>query len=300
MHCVLLSSPFGAQSWHMRRSVEMLGYHKEEMVVRALVTVGLENRLEGTPNFLRILHRGKVNAYLRPAWKLPAHPDELAHWERAGTPADSPARQTVLNKLYRAAFDDTNVLCQKLKLTGWDEYQRIEPVPVMPCKPNLSLEQITPTERGWSMLPEFCSSNEAHIPFTIWTLGPFTEPGLHLIAFELEFSAETYRELVKGDEFTVDGPQRLVARIKQDDLSRLPEPKRGCWQERLAPFETGHLVGESYDVIILRPPFADLVESLGGCGIALAPLQPMCKGTAVGDRFMTVDQAFTMAFRYAS
>ncbi len=304
MHCVLLSSPLGSGYWRLRRSVEVIGYHGEDDTARILVILAVTNTAPpSTKNYLRIMHRGNVEAFLRDAWPLPDHYDEAARWKQIGAADGGKAgsRGNVLIKLYREAFKEVgDELLQIEALTGWDEFLPIDPpVRVFACGLRSCLDGVKESPRGHLIEPEVPSpSADTYSPFTSWKLGPFIEPGLHLLALELTFTGETYKELVTRGEFTIDGPQRLLARVKHDDLARLSDRERTEWQSRLDKFE-GHslLLGQSYDVIILRDPFADPIQMLGGTGIARAPKQPMCKNTPVADRFVTTNQAFSIALR---
>jgi hypothetical protein len=292
MLCILLNSPQGAGTWRMRRSVEVLAFHEAKEEVEILFGLYVENRLaSGTPNFLGIMHRGNVECFLQPAWPLPLHPAEARNRLSKG----------VFQEIYGDLFRDIGGRPRQVStLTAWDgelfldAEKQVEPI----VWPPEELRRGEKTEFGWPFPSEGCSKPLGrYIPFTTWKLGPFIEATSYLITFVLRITGETYRKLVDRDnEFTVDGPERLLSRITYDDLYRLPQEERALWHERLERFRSSLLLmGEGYDVIILHAPYSDAVEPLNGSlAIGQAPKQP-----PHADRFVTANQGFSMALRYA-
>jgi hypothetical protein len=294
MLCIVLNAPYGTESWRMRRSVEVLGFHEQAREVHIQLGLYLENRYEQGPNYLRMLHRGNVECFLQPAWPFPSHPDEALSGE------------SVLRDLYAPIFEDRGgTIMQVNTLTAWDS-------PVTYPTPQHAVAwgpQTGICVPGWGvpLVPEMNDSERAsgrYYPFTSWSLGPFAEQTSYLITCSLRVSGATYDELVHSKpHFGVDGPERLLRRIRYDDLYRLPDDARGLWERELEPFEQSSITnGEGYDVIVLRSPLADSVERLrGSIGVAAAPKQPLRRdGQQVADRFITSDQAFSMTLRYAA
>jgi len=283
MHCVLLNSPCGDAYWRIHRSVEVLGYHEQE--VRILLALYLENLAPtGTENYLGMMHRGHVECKIVPAWPLPQHPDEVK--------AELRAKDSILRQLYEPAFTQIDGRLVQLKgLTTWDTWHSVKERRVIPEKDGWKLTRS-------SEIPYMDSGG--WVPFTTWRIGPFTESAFYLITCVLGFTGETYRELVdRESDFTVDGPMRLLARVR-DDLLRLPQQDRARWVGELARFECSHLLpGDGYDVIILAPPLAEEVRTSGQIGIASAPLQPDRGSRHLADRFIASDQRFSMVVEYA-
>jgi len=284
--CVVLNAPNGNRTWRMRRSVEMLSFHQAKKHVRVLLGFFLKNC--APDNFLGVMHQGEVDLYVHPAWPLPHHPNE------------DDAERGILEELYGGLFSEAaakssrsdTVLHQQSTLTAWDKLVRVEqPQTLHAWRPFDGLVQrLEPEPRP----------SESYVPFTTWRLGPFKELTSYLITVELRIGGETYKRLVEREtQFTVDGPERLLSTFRYMELPRVPQRQRAAWSERLAAFENQKLLlGEGYDIIVLRPPFGDAVEFLrGGLGIAPAGLQP---SNNTGLRFTTVDQAFSIGLRYAN
>jgi len=283
MHCVLLNSPCGDAYWRLHRSVEVLGYHDTE--VRILLALYLENLAPaGVENYLGMMHRGHVECAIVPAWPLPQHPDEPQSRHSAKT--------CVLRQLYGAAFfEDSRGLFQRKGLTKWDAWHSVDERRVIPEKDSWKLKRTSECLHA---------ETGAWVPFTTWRLGPFTESTFYLVTCVLRFAGETYHELVdQRDNFTVDGPSRLLTRIKYEDLFRLPREDREKWIRQIEPFDSARLLlSDEYDVIILAPPLANEVHAYSKIGISLARLQPVHEGRHLGDRFITSDPGFSMIVKY--
>jgi hypothetical protein len=292
--CILVNSPLGNDSWRMRRSVEVLGFHQGDREMRILVGLYVENRLPaGADNYLGIMHRGNMECFVQPAWPLPLHPDE------------SIGDGGVLHQIYGDLFEEIEGEVFQIKtLTAWDDSFEIKRERPIPWHPKRISEDRLVESWGWPWEPETLpASVEECVPFTTWKFGPFADPTSYLITFALRIRGKTYDKLVDRDrEFTVEGPEHLLSRIKYDDLLRLSDQEQSKWRQRLEPFESSRLLfgSEGYDVIILNPPLADRVLALGGSiGIVPAPKQPTSRGVPTGERFITSNQAFSMTLRYA-
>lgn len=290
MHCIVMSSPKGKEAWKIYRSVEILGYHQTDRRVKILFTILAENMLASEPNVLRFLHRGNVRCQVVQSWPLASHPDERDHNVKG-----------ILETLYGKAFEESegHVLRRNV-LSCCDVWEKIETQNIVDW-PAVSLSSLN-TEKGGYLPQEDPPDNaDDYVPFCTWTLPPFPEKGLYLIAFSLQFSGETYRRLVEREPtFSVDGPERVLSVIEYDDFVNYGENKLAQWQARLAEFQddSKRLAGESYDVIILGDPLADDVEvqqEMCIRGIHVAPMQPITRAK----RFVTTDQSFTLPLKYA-
>jgi hypothetical protein len=288
MHCVLLNSPCGDGYWRLHRSVEVLGYHEQE--VQILLALYLENLApDGMENYLSMLHRGRVECNFVPAWPLPQHPDEAMAGHRA--------KDCVLRQLYESAFTrQGGTLTQRKGLTKWDTWHSVAERRVIPKLENRD------DRETWQMSESRCSETGSWVPFTTWRLGPFKESAFYLVTCALRFTGETYNELVdRKRNFTIDGPLRLLTRLKCEDLLRLSARERTKWASELSRFEDSHLLlGDEYDVIILVPPLAEQVRTYGQIDIASAPLQPARGRQKIAERFITSDHRFSMALEFAA
>jgi hypothetical protein len=280
MHCIVVSAPLGDDTWRIRRSVEIIGYHQAERRARILIGMYLENRkCLGTENYFDVLHRGPVHCTLSPAWPPPQHADE----RMAGVTT------CLLRELYEEAFEeDSGRLFQVKALTAWDEWRKIDHTSVVSVgeATGVRCDEICPSTRTDTL----CD----YVPFTTWRLGPFRERCSYLVVLEMQFDGHTYDDLLgRGTEFTVDGPTRVLARIREEDFARLPPNELENWTNRLDAFEKGLLLqGEGYDVVILAPPLADELQLCRWSGVSPAPIQP-----SNGRRFLTANEEFSIAFR---
>jgi hypothetical protein len=292
MHCIVLSSPKGSGTWRIHRSVEILGYHHAERRVSILFALLAENLLEGLPNSLRFLHRGKLDCHVVSAWPLPKHPDE------------KPSAEGVLSNVYGHLFQmaDGRVL-GVTKLTAWDSEEPLtseERVPILNWAETPGLLPAGEQRHRWPPDPPPPDAS-GHVPFTTWTLSPFNEKGFYLVSFELQFEGATYARLLHAHPvvFTVDGPERLLGRIEYEDMVEVGRAEVDSWLQRLGDFKDSSKRPPclSYDVIILGPKYGDEVrraEHYCANGIYLAPRQP-----SVGaERFLTADQFFTLPLEY--
>jgi hypothetical protein len=278
--CVVVSAPNGnSNSWVMRRSVEVLSFHRADKEVRVLLGLFVQNKKSN--NVLGIMHQSNVDLLVHPAWPFPRHPDERGR------------RHGILDELYGGLFrEDRGRLYQTHTLTAWDENLKIAEQEVRAWAPyGRTIKRIE---------PDISVGPHTYVPFTTWTLGPFPEVCSYLITFELQIKGPAYQYLVAPERsFTVDGPERLLSTFRYGELPRVHSRHRDQWRKSLDTFEKHKLlIGEGYDIVVLRPPLGDAIEFFrGGMGIAPASIQP---SDEVALRFTTVDQSFSIGLRYAS
>lgn len=295
MHCIVLSSPGGKNAWYIRRSAEVLGYHRAERRANILFMLLAKNcDSSGRPNTLAFLHRGNNSFKLVKPWPLPCHLDERP--ERSGG-------KGVLQRLYGKAFEEdaqARRLYRQQVLAPGDTWYPGKQTVVTPWR-GAAQETESPKPKGF----------DGYVPFTCWTLGPFKSPGYYLIAFELEVAGESYDRLVEERPFfTIDGPYRLLDEIQYGDLPRVPQRERGQWTRLLGPFkdETKRLDSASYDLVILGAgtkadsmhTSADRIvveEDIRPCSACEAPMQDHA---SISKRFLTFDPFFSIAVKYAA
>lgn len=286
MHCIVLSAPRGRDTWKLRRSVEIIGYHRDREEVEILFLLYAENKLpvEEGENCLCMMHRGNVECRWKPSWPLPYHRDEETAGRRDGV--------SIAASLYEPAFElQYGELSRVRTLRPWDSWETITPHVVHRWHAASDKRKLDPQGPRRPL--------DEYIPFTSWEIGNFTEPGLYLMSFALRFKGETYKRLVgRQPQFTIDGPERLLTRAKYEILNR---EDREVWSEKLALFERGTVFSEKgYDVIILNPPLADKIDTFTPSGMAQAPLQPKSGGRLLGTRFITLSHEFTIRGQYAT
>jgi len=271
--------------------VEIIGYHATDRTIKILLALIVENMAEnGVKNDLRLMHAGTPDCFVVPPWPLPKHPDE------------EPDSKGILDQLFGHAFESGSGGLKRTKgLTSWDE---CHPIPETPIVTFQSGGDHNPLLGGSFVMPEQGIPTDGRVaPFTVWKFGPFTQKAAHLITLGLRFAGSSCDQLLGPGqvEFTVDGPLRLVTRIKLEDLSDFSSETRRAWVDRITPFEEANhlLMGEGYDVIILREPLADRVELVGEIGIARAAKQPVQRGVQIADRFVTTHRHFSILARLA-
>ena len=290
MHCIVLSSSTGEANWRIHRSVEVLAYHRQQELVRALVWLVAEN-LSNHDEYLRMLHRGNVVCKPDKAWPPPRHSDEPVEQSSPGA----------LQALYGEGFDSSSAGdIQWIKeLTPWDSWLEFATPPAICAPANLDAT----VESALADLPDSKPSvNGEYRPFTVWNVGPFPARQTSLVAFHLEFGGATYSKLVGTNSlFTIDGPRRLLSRIMNYDLLSVQDrTRRQAYQNQIGKFldPATRLSADGYDVVILRPAVSDGVEVLENeCrnGIYAAPRQ----APAIAHRFLTTNQSFTITLRYS-
>jgi hypothetical protein len=296
MHCIVLGAPRGKDSWELRRSIELLGFHRENEEVRILFLLYGKNKLpiEEGENCLLMMHRGDVQCWWQPSWPLPLHWDE----EDAGIEPDC----SILMKLYGEAFElgseHPKHLSRVNRLSQWDSWEDVEPEVVHRWQPSCGVTVGRNVDEKIFVPPHFpVLSLDEDVPFTSWKIGNFTKPGLFLMTFALKFSGESYRRLVtQQSQFTIDGPERLLTRTKYEVLNR---EDRDIWTEQLSLFEREPVLSErGYDVILLGSPLADRIETIAPSGMAQAPRQAESNGEPLAKRFITLSHDFTMLAQY--
>jgi len=134
-------------------------------------------------------------------------------------------------------------------------------------------------------------------PFTSWRIGPFRKKGPVLMSLEIKLVGESYRELVaQGRTFSIDGPERLLSRIKYSYIPCLAKEQQCLWKKECNKFRNYFNTGQSYDIVLLGKNFADEVKILEKSGVTEAPLQLSSKD--IGMRYITDDSNFTMTLKY--
>jgi hypothetical protein len=285
MHCFAISAPNGRDTWELRRSIEVIGYHRYREEVQILFLLYGENKCKD--NCLRMMHRGNVECCWLPSWPLPRHPSEK--------PTSVEETPSILGNLYGEAFELVDGGLFRVKtLLPWDSWETIKPRIVHPWRPSSGSPRMAGASEDMLISPEFPHPRlDEYVPFTSWRIGNFMEPGLFLMTFAMRFSGETYRRLVgRQTQFTVDGPQRVLTRTKYEVLNR---EDHKVWTKRLALFESESVFSDKgYDIIVLNRSLADEVETFAPSGMVQAPRQP-----ENGSRFITLSHEFTMWVRYA-
>jgi len=290
MMCIILRGghqKHGSNGWQGRRSVETVGYHHRDKEVRILFSLYLENKLKDEiDNSLFVLHPGKVEYNVIDPWPPPLHQDEP-------NPPKNKNGDNILSSVYGKAFKyDNQKLVQANGLSAWDSWYgwNNEPVSIWPkSEKNLGFADCV-TER----LP--ANDERDFVPFTVFKLGPFRKKGAYLTSFTLTARGETYDRLLRDDPiFTVDGPESLLLRIERDYISKLPSYEQQMWRNELSLFEEYIGLGESYDVILIKNPYADKVKRMWESGIVKAPLQPIPSSVAV--RYITRNPGFSLGLK---
>jgi hypothetical protein len=277
MHCFVLSGPNGKDSLSIRRSVEVLAYHPGEHRVSILLLLLAHS--ETDDNAIRLLHRGAVECSVVPSWPLPIHPSE----PKAST--------GILNELYKGLFAKDPASGQLLRvkdLTPWDtEVELPEPEPLWPTTENRQLESDT-------------AGLDGPAPFTTWTVTGLKQ-GWNLLAFKLTIGQAAYdRRLTEGSSFTVDGPDRILARIEYGELASFTDSVRDQWRSAMSGFvdpET-RLQCDSHDIVLLEaPPAAPVarVPELCASGVYIAATR--ADGSV---RYLTTDASFTLPLGFAT
>jgi hypothetical protein len=281
--CILLRGDNGEDSWRGRRCVEILGYHYKAKEKHMLFLLHLENLK--TNNYLDLLHTGNTTL------EVVAPSLSLQH-------QDEPTRSHILKSVYGKAFEYSGAgseLWQKKGLSPWDSLYTIkkERVTIWPkADPTATLESFE------IVYPENLEHNN-FVPFTIWRLGPFTKKGAVAIALKLTFEGDSYDKIVLDQPhlFSVDGPEPLLSTISHSYIPfHLDKDVQQKAKEWLGKFRNYMSFSEGYDVIIIKPPYADKVIPLKLSSIVRAPIQP--KPAGVADRFITANPWFTMTLRY--
>jgi hypothetical protein len=278
MHCAVLAAPLGAKTWQIHRSVEMLAYDQKRHSV-SITLLLLANNLR-KDNLFRMLHRGSVACNRIPAWPFPMHQAQRGQSDH-----------NILEDLYGGMFiEKDRKLVWRNDITIWDGLIAMDEKEIIPANDSVGLH------------PDYQSRSEKHMPFSSWTIR-VKQPGWYLFAFDLYFDGDTYDALLpKQKIFTVDGPERLLARIQFEDLDCLTNSDYQLWSDRLKNFVDSdtRLDSSSYDIILLGPPYAAHVvraRDYSTDGVYLSPRQPLVPGAA---RYITTDCAFCLPLSYRS
>jgi hypothetical protein len=271
--CIVISAPKGASSWRIRRFVELIGQKRELEEFEVLFGVyAVNNEPDGQPNHFKMLHPGNVSCEEIQAWPLPRHPDEPE------------GGKGIFEEIYGKAFEVSGEeLYQKETLTGWDSWKEIKREPVCTLKDSSNPSRVAKDfETG---------APRTYVPFTSWTVGPFTIRGSHLLAFRLKLAGESYDRVLRpygGDDFRINGPEQVYGQLKFSELTALAAEEREVWESRLSPFDHDRLSSnEGYDVLLLKTTETIDIDSL--VGATEAPIQPQD-----ADRFISAHQSFRL------
>lgn len=282
MNCVVLRSE-KKDAWAGRRSVEVIGYHRDRQEIHILIVLYLENKLPSLDNYIYVLHPGNVEFKVVRPWPPPWHPDE---------PRSQPCN--ILESVYKDAFDDSGgKLYQVNGLASWDSWYGCsrERITIWPDEQHLDYNNCITQSFGLSDKRDFA-------PFTELRLGPFTQKGANLISLELLLKGATYARLLdQSPVFIIDGPESLLLRIERDHIRPMSLSEQGKWSNRLDLFGDYIGCGESYDVILIKHPFATAVTRIWRDYITRAPIQPP---EQIAERYITRNSRFCLGLRYSS
>jgi hypothetical protein len=285
MQCLVWSSP-RKDDWELAQSVEILSYLDDERKVNILYLL-LAKKKGDDPNTLGFIHRGRTKCRLLQPWPIQRHPNEKTE------------SYPILQKLYGKYFEDRGVgnggdlVIKKIRINSdqWEDLDKPEVVIPYPIGDlSSSIEMIKPRDQGYE-----------HIPFSEGTLKGFEKSGYYLLCISFSFCGETYDRLIReSDPFTVDGPSRLLSRIKYYDLARIPSEDRKYWDEHLQPYEdpSKSLPCRFYDIILLNNSETSNVKVMDeytSNGIYRVFNHPKFEGLY----YLTVDQAFTLPLAFS-
>jgi hypothetical protein len=250
MHCICLSADGGSKTWSVYQSCEILAYHHNLKQVDILVFILAESLKDD--NCLHMLHPGNTTCKTVSSWPLPSHIDEA-----------STKKQNVLTHMYGELFVPCGVslkLARDLIVDNGRIISNGTLVNTWPRKHNIK-ESFCTTEYPIDI--NSSDKQNGYIPFTRWLIGPFDLKSLYLLTFRLRFCGETYLRLITSDGFSVDGPIRLLHRIKTGLFNMNAEDKEK-WTQHLSVFLDAdkHILPESFDVVILEGDKADNVSVL--------------------------------------
>lgn len=270
--------------WEGRRSIEIIGYHHEQNKVNISFIFYLFNkRKNGVPNYLYVLHPVGVKFKLTKPWPTPCHDDE---------PDRKP---NILDSVYRNAFTEVEGnLSQTQGLSSWDSwYGYIEKS--ITIWPNQEANFKALNDYIIQHYPFYETNDER--PFTVMKLGPFTTHGPNLISLNIYMKDKAYEKTIDNNSvFTVDGPESLLLRIGRDYISQL-SPQKKEWYSKLDSFSNYIGFGESYDVILIKSPYASPTETVWKDGIVKAPIQP---SEEIATRYITRNNSFCLGLKYSS
>jgi len=290
MMCIVVTGAQGKDTWDGHRSVEVLGFHRDQQKVNILFLLYLKNKKQD--NHLLVLHPGNTGLeVVRFAGALPSHQDEVS---------SKMGQKNILESVYEDMFKfdyETAKCLQKKGLSPWDSRYGIddpEEVIIWPAAEHPSDTSVCSGEKVVQDKTQFA-------PLSTWRIGPFRQVGWVLLAFKMWFCGDTFKKFVEeGMLFTVDGPWRLLSKIKHNFILPFERDTFGDWGKELGRFEDclGFRQG-GHDVIILKPPLADnvVVDMDGSNMITKAPTQPSPSGIA--DRYITANPGFKLSLSYS-
>lgn len=289
MLCTVVRSAGDSNDWRGRKMGEVLGFHFFEKQAKVLATFYLQNNCEnGHKNYIHILHPGNVHADMVTS-PLPSHPDEKCK----GFTADN-----ILQYLFGNAFnivDNGEIIWQVRALSPWDTWHDMTKCERVnwPNDPR-NLDNCPHIDR---VSPEVEYKKEEFTPFTVWRVGPFTKKGPVIFSLEILIEAKTFEELILSNGiFTVDGPTRLLSRIKHKYLPLIAKSDREDWMKELVSFNTYIKSDAGYDIVILGQDYADEPSVEQKSCINEAFLQP--QAVSHGMRYSTDKSNFTISLKH--
>jgi hypothetical protein len=293
MHCILLRGD--TSCWELRRSVEVLAYHRKRREVSILAVISV-NKLRSDEKHLYMLHRGNVQCSMVRSGRAARHPDEV---KRGGDAIWWSVYKQEFEGAASSISESGGVLTRIKERNSWDSFFPAEGAAASKSITHLWPSSI-PADPVIKPLHGDDDSGRGFVaPFTEWELGPFTSAGEFLITVAMKFEGATYRRLL-GDEgsFTVDGPRRVLDAIEYLDLVNLKSEERPKWEQRLQPYRSFLPAKYGYDVILLDPPCeADRIAVKGMSKIVDAPYQPERDG---GRRFVSASPSFQLVLEYSA
>lgn len=299
--CTIIQGDDHGQSWRGHRSVEALAFDRGQRKVAILFLLLMENLKPR--NYLRMLHPGNSSCRMVRAWTgddigtLPYHP-----WE------DELAGNSVLDQIYHKLFRYRRASKELYQVRALNPFESIyglktpRKVVVWPHDDNAHWR---PEEGLMDGMERFIGSDDedAFVPFTAWRLGPFVQTGLVLVSFHLWFEAANFDQLVTDREyFSVDGPSRLMSRIKYDCIPVMAAGEQRGWRQDLTFFEDHIDFERNYDIVIHKIREADgsrvEVDKDGSHNIAEAAEDRQPRDAQVARRYVTMKSDFKLNLHF--
>jgi hypothetical protein len=269
--------------WEGYRTVEILGWHQKEKEV--LFLIHLRNNKVNNP--LKILHPGNVRCKIADLSNgFPLHQDEI---ERGVKQDDC-----ILKKIYGGLLSfnkEKGTFHREKTITAWDSLREAN-----------TKHDIIKIYKGNDDLikDRFDFAEETKFkPFSTWELESFEDTGEYLIALYITVNKASYAEFVeKGSFFVVDGPKRLLDRIKYWHIPNLAPDKQEKWRNKLSEFEECLPFNESYDVVTLGEPLADrVIADMDGSTLITEGVLGLTSGRPF-KRYITADSSFKLRLSY--
>jgi hypothetical protein len=284
MLCIIVRSALQKTDWRGRKMGETLGFHFKKKTVNVQTTFYLSNNLpDSEENYLYILHPGNVDFELITDTPFPPHRDEKDY--------------NLLESLYSQSckYDPvTKKLIQVRALSSWDDWQDYSKEEFERVNWPGDLENKPPIVARKSFPDENLISINKFSPFSICKVGPFTKNGAVLFSLNIRLNMESFIELVdRGATFTIDGPQRMLSRIKHCYIPKIDDSDfRNVCINELSKFEDFLKAAAGYDIVVLGEKFADLPVEIDKSYIEEALIQLPRRDYGV--RYITNNCNFTM------